>query len=186
MVRKSILHFIIGMIVTCAGFLACQTARPPESAERLYSQMTQQNVIEFQEFPQALESIKGRHNGTILANEKDTLQLICSYPNIADEKNRYPMYFICDNHGNSWNLVQEEQGKYKLYRHQKEDIITLHDYIKHFCGGGVYLVAVLLPLLILGIISTADPKEKQLTVKEVIGLALLVFFFGGCIGLALM
>lgn len=184
MVKKSILHFIIGMIVTCAGLLACQNARPPESAERLYSQMTQQNVIEFHEFPQALKSIQGRHSGTIIANEKDTLQLVCSYPNIADEMNRYPMYVICDNHGNLWNLIQEKKGKYKLYRHQ-EDTITSHDYIKAFCGGGVYL-EMMLAMFIIVINCAATSKEELLTVNEIIKLALLVFFIGGCLGVAMM
>ena len=85
MVKKTFLHIIITVVITCAGLLACQNARPPVSAEDLYcSQMTQKNTIEFYQFPQALESIKGRHSGTIFANEKDTLQLLCSYPNLAD------------------------------------------------------------------------------------------------------
>lgn len=169
------------MIVICAGVLACQSARPPETAENLYNQqMTQQNVIEFYEFPQALESIKGRHSGTIIENKTDTLKLICSYPNLADEKNRYPMYVIGDNHGNLWSLTQENPNKYKLRR--LNAVITTPNYIQAFCRGATFPAQMVIIFSVI-INSMATKKEEIISVNSIIKMTLLVFIVGGCIGL---
>ena len=186
MVRFHFLHIIIGMIVICAGVLACQSARPPETAENLYSQMTQQNVIEFYEFPQALKSIKGRYSGSIIENKRDTLRLIYSYPNLADKKNRYRMYTIGDNHGNLWTLAQEEEDKYKLYRHNSNKVVTTTaDYIKAFCGGGTFPAEMVI-IFSLIINSMATKKDEMVSVNSIIKMALLVFFIGGCVGISVM
>lgn len=182
MVRHITLQNIIGMIVVLAGLLACQNARPPESAERLYNHMQQENVIKFDEFPQAFRYMKGQHNGIIYANERDTLQLVCSYPNLADEKNRYPLYFMQDNHGRSWSLVKQEKGKYKIYRLEPD---AEKDYIGAFCGGGVYL-AVMALMFIFTKNAMAIKKEEQLSVNSVIKLVILAFILGGAAGIALI
>ena len=180
MVRHITLQNIIGMIVVLAGLLACQNARPPESAENLYNHMQQENVIKFDEFPQAFRYMKGQHNGTIYANERDTLQLVCSYPNLADEKNRYPLYFMQDNHGRSWSLVKQEKGKYKIYRLEPD---AEKDYIGAFCGRGSYVAWMVFMFII--IINAAATKEKErISVNSIIKLVILAFIIGGASGIA--
>lgn len=179
---------IIGLIMI-ASLMACQSVRPPVQTGALYTLMTQQDNIEFNEFPVALESMRGHQNCTIYANEKDTLQLVCSYPNMADKKNRYPLYYMADNHGNSWTLVQEGKegnGKYKIHRlDQRDEKEIITEWVQAFCGGGVAL-AWIIAFILLMVNLTADNEKEQVSLNNVIKLILLAFFIGGCGGLCLM
>jgi len=182
MARKIILHIIVTVIVI-AGLLACQNARPPVSAENLYSLMNHQEMIEFYEFPEAFKSIEGRHEGIIFANERDTLQLVCSYPNLADEVNRYPFYVIRDNHENYWSLFQEETGKYRIYRESAVEVSPQK--WESFCRGGAAVVWMLLIIVIMHNTSATTEKER-LSINGFLKLAIFAFLFGGCLGLILI
>ena len=181
---KTIISHIIVTVIVIAGLLACQNARPPVSAENLYSLMNHQEMIEFYEFPEAFKSIEGRNNGIIFANERDTLQLVCSYPNLSDEVNRYPFYVIRDNHENYWTLFQEETGKYKIYRKDVVEITPLQ-WIKSFCRGGVTVVGMFIMFVIMHNASATTEKER-ISINGFLKLAIFAFLFGGCLGLILI
>ena len=190
MVKKFLSHIIV-IVIVIAGLLACQNARPPVSAENLYGLMTHQNMIEFYEFPEAFKSIEGQHSGIIFANEKDTLQLVCSYPNLADEVNRYPFYVIKDNHENYWTLFQES-GKYKIYRKDAQEATvkdaeesTVPIWIKSFCTCGITVVWMFMMFVIVYNVSAVTEKEK-LSVNDIIKLGIFAFLIGGCWGLILV
>ena len=109
---------IIIVMVIFAGLLACLNASPPKSAKRFFNLMLktdEHKVLVLKKFPKALAPMEHLYQGTIFATDKDTLQLICSYPNLNDEVNRFPFYFMKDNHCNYWTMFQE-QGKYVIYR----------------------------------------------------------------------
>jgi len=176
---------VIMCVIMIASLMACQRVSPPGNPEQMYNLMTQQNTIELSEFPVALESMRGRHDCIIYANEKDTLQLVCSYPNLVDEKNRYPLYYMADNHGNSWTMVQDEGEKYKIQRQDprdEEEIIK--EWVQAFCGGGV-AIACFIAYILMMINIIADDKER-ISVNNVIKLILLAFFLGGCIGICIL
>ena len=118
------------MIVVLAGVLACQSARVPKSPRGFYNFMLRANhnkVLVLKEFPEALKSMEHLYQGDILTMGKDTLQLVCSFPNLSDTVNRYPFYFMRDNHGNYWTMFHEEDGKYRIYR---EDTEVAKNYFK--------------------------------------------------------
>ena len=173
MKAKTLMQNIIIVMVIFAGLLACQNTSPP--IESLYNQMTQENIIEFYGFPEALKSIEGEKTGIILANEKDTLQLVSCYPNMTDTENRYPQYLLADNHNNWWTLTREGD-MYKLYNHSF--VVPKGNWVKPFCGTGAFFVAWMLIVLF-------ATSPKKLSVNDIIKLILIAFFIGGCIGLAL-
>ena len=130
MKRPRFVQNIIGMIVVLAGVLACLSARPPKSAKGFYNLMLkadQDKVVVLKKFPKALEPMKHIYQGDIFTTGEDTLQLVCSFPNMYDTVNRYPFYFMRDNHGNYWTMFHEEDDKYRIYR---EDAEVAKDYFK--------------------------------------------------------
>jgi len=180
MTRK-ILKFIIIIVIVMTGVLACQNARQPASAESLYSMMTKQDVIEFYQFPPAFQSIQGQSTGVILANEKDTLQLVCSYPNSEDTKNRYPFYVLKDNHENCWTIIQEEPSKYKIYR---LDQVKKKKWVKSFFSTGASVT--LMVMYVIAVMILGTPPERQTLDKEsIIRLLISAFIAGGILGLCL-
>ena len=180
MKAKTLMQNIIIVMVIFAGLLACQNTSPP--IESLYNQMTQENIIEFYGFPEALKSIEGEKTGIILANEKDTLQLVSCYPNMADTENRYPQYLLADNHNNWWTLTREGD-MYKLYNHTL--VVPQKNWVKPFCGGGVYF-AIMLAIFLFFKNFTATNEKEKISINNIIKLILLAFFIGGCVGLAIM
>jgi len=112
----------IGMIVV-SGLLACQNANPLESAEAFYELMLAtekgDNLV-LNHFPKVLKPMEHLYQGNIFKTEKDTLQLVCSYPNQNDTVNRYPFYFMRDNHGNYWSMFHEKDDRYHIYREDSE------------------------------------------------------------------
>jgi len=110
---------VIGMIAALVGFSACNRA-PHEIPENLLYEcmlrVDEKHCLVFEEFPKALEPMIGLYQGDIFTTEcGDTLQLVCSFPNLHDIVNRYPWYFMRDNHGNYWTLFHEEDDKYRIY-----------------------------------------------------------------------
>lgn len=127
---KHFMQNIIWMIVVLAGVLACQSARVPKSPRGFYNLMLKTNqdkVLVLKEFPEALKPMEHLYRGNILTMGKDTLQLVCSFPNLSDTLNRYPFYFMRDNHGNYWTMFHEDDDKYHIYR-ENSDIAK--DYFK--------------------------------------------------------
>ena len=184
MKKKFFRCIIIGLIMI-ASLMACQSVRPPVQTGEMYNLMTQQDNIQLNEFPVALESMRGRHDCIIYANEKDTLQLVCSFPNSADTKNRYPLYYMEDNHGNCWTMAQEKENKYKIHRQNPRDSKEIiKEWVQAFCGGGV-AIACFIAYILMMINIIADDKER-ISVNNVIKLILLAFFLGGCIGICIL
>ena len=92
---------------------------------------------------------------------------------------------MCDNHGNYWTLVQEKQGKYKLYRQDAVIPDKGVDMIEAFCQGGVFPAWVVIMLSII-INCAATTKEEKVSINSVIKATLLMFFIGGCFGILTM
>ena len=118
--KKLSLQVAFEMIVALAGLSACQKAPHEVPGTILYEIMLREDEkhsLVFEEFPKALEPMIGLYQGDIFTtNYGDTLQLFCSYPNLCDKVNRYPIYFMRDNHGFYWTMFHEDDDKYHIYR----------------------------------------------------------------------
>ena len=70
--------------------------------------------------PAPLSGLKETYKGPILSFRKDTVSITQRFPNLFDEKNRYLIYILKDNHNHSWSLVREPDRKYKYYLYRDE------------------------------------------------------------------
>ena len=180
--KKISFTLIIAIVVIMAGILACQNAGPPASAERLYSVMTRQNVVELSQFPPAFAAVENRNNGIIFTSKRDTLRFVCSYPAPADKKNRYPFYVVQDNHNHYWTLIQKEPDKYEIYR--LNDAMEKH-YFKSFCASGASLLVIGIFVIVMMVVRGDEEKKKPLDPKTVAKILVGFFILGGIIGLCL-
>jgi hypothetical protein len=118
--KKLSLQVAFEMIVALAGLSACQKAPHEVPGTVLYEVMLREDekhCLEFEEFPKALQPMIGLYQGDVFTTDYgDTLQLVCSYPNLYDKVNRYPFYFMRDNHGHYWTMYHEDDDKYHIYR----------------------------------------------------------------------
>ena len=118
--KKLSVQTAIGMFVVLAGLSACQKAPHEISENVLYEVMLrvdEKHCLTFNEFPEALEPVNGRFQGDIFTtNYGDTLRLVCRYPSLTDTLNRYPFYFMKDNHGHYWSMFHNNDGKYVIFR----------------------------------------------------------------------
>ena len=182
MTPKVILRNIIMVMVIFAGLLACQNTSPPEN---LYINIKYHNVYEYNQIPEPLKSIEDVGNGIVFANEKDTLQVICSYqdtlgfnyhyPNVTNER---PLFLLGDNHGNLWTVSENKDGKCKFI-HQNP--VAVRQWIKAFLSTGIAAVWIIFFFMIMTF--SYFIYERKLNLNDIIKLFILAFFIGGCIGI---
>ena len=112
---------VAGMVTALVGFSACSKAPHEISETALYESMLrvdEEHTLVFDEFPEALKPMEKLGQGDIFKTHfGDTLQLVCRFPNQADTVNRYPFYFMRDNHGHYWSMFHEADDKYHIFRH---------------------------------------------------------------------
>ena len=70
--------------------------------------------------PDPLSGLEETYTGPILEFRKDTLSITQRFPTPADEKNRYIVYVLKDNHGRVWSIVREPDMKYEFYMYRNE------------------------------------------------------------------
>jgi len=180
--KKIFFSHIIAIVVIIAGILACQNAGPPASAERLYSVMTRQNVVELSQFPPAFAAVENKSTGIIFTSKRDTLRFVCSYPAPANRKDHYPFYVIQDNHNHYWTLIQKDPDKYEIYR--LNDAMEKH-YFKSFCASGASLLVIGIFVIVMMVVRGDEEKKKPLDPKTVAKILVGFFLLGGIIGLCL-
>ena len=125
--RDGILRLvIISLVVILAGSLACQNARKEKTVshniptEKLIELMYEREEIVLDGYPEALEPMRYLHHGVVTATDKDTIFLICSYPDTADP-DRTPFHFLKDNHFNYWTMFKIQYGKRSKWALKKEN-----------------------------------------------------------------
>ena len=185
---KRFLRNIIMVLVIFAGLLACQqNTSPPEN---LYINVKYHNVFEYHKVPEPLASVESLDNGIILANEKDTLQVICSYsdleandalgrnynyPNVTGEK---PLLLMGDNHGNLWTVTVGKDGMCKIIR---QNPVAVRRWIKAFLSSGIAAVWMIFFFMLMVLAPVIH--ERKYNVNDAIKLFVLSFLIGGCIGI---
>ena len=114
---------VVGMTAMLAGFSGCQ--KPQQNTkENLYKSMLALNnnkALVFTDFPKHLLPVQHLYQGTIFETQEGKLQLVYSFPNLCDEKNRYLTYFMRDDNGNYWTMVREtSDDNFHIYREDSE------------------------------------------------------------------
>lgn len=121
--------FAVGMMVLLAGLGGCQKT-PANTKENLYKSMLALNenkALVFNDFPKHLLPVQHFSQGTIFETEEGKLQLVCSFPNNYDKKNRYLTYFMRDDHGNYWTMIREVyDDNFHIYRENSEKAKTYY------------------------------------------------------------
>lgn len=183
MTAKSFVRNIIMSVVIFAGLLACQrNTSPPEN---LYINIKYHNVYEFRQVPPPLKSVDD--DGIIFANDKDTLQVICAYPeedtlgyksyhpNAANEK---PLLLMGDNHGNLWTVTEGKNGMCKVIR---QNPVAVRQWIRAFLSSGIAAVWIIFFFMLM--VFAPVVYERKYSMNDVIKLFILAFLIGGCIGI---